>query len=93
MNLLLLYTDVVSKKGTVSFSLTTNGFLLTFMTGPEEFVLDCLERRKIALGSNSLGITSHAKYLFSVVTFTNNLSECYKIYFGNEHETSKRVNF
>ena len=54
-----------------------------------EFVLHCLERRKIALGSDLSGITCQGKGLFSVVSFTNNLSECYKAYFGNEHEMPK----
>ena len=56
---------------------------------PREFVLHCLERRKIALGSDLSGITCQGKGLFSVVSFTNNLSECYKAYFGNEHEMPK----
>ena len=54
-----------------------------------EFVLHCLERRKIALGSDLSGITCQGKGLFSVVSFPNNLSECYKVYFGNEHEMPK----
>ena len=56
---------------------------------PREFVLHCLERRKIALGSDLSGITCQRKVLFSVMSFTNNLSECYKVYFGNEHEMPK----
>ena len=56
---------------------------------PREFVLHCLERWKIALGFDFSGITCQGKGLFSVVNFTNNLSECYKVYFGNEHETLK----
>ena len=56
---------------------------------PREFVLHCLERRKIALGFDLSGITGQRKGLFSVVSFANNLSECYKVYFGNEHEISK----
>ena len=56
---------------------------------PQEFVLHCLERWKIALGSDLSGITCQRKGLFSVMSFTNNLSECYKVYFGNEHEMPK----
>ena len=56
---------------------------------PREFVLHCLERRKIALGSDLSGITCQRKGLFSVMSFTNNLSECYKVHFGNEHEMLK----
>ena len=56
---------------------------------PREFVLHCLERRKIALGSDLSGITCQGKGLFSVVSFANNLSECYKVYFGNENEMPK----
>ena len=56
---------------------------------PQEFVLHCLERRTIALGSDLSGITCQGKGLFWAVSFTNNLSECYKVYFGNEHEIPK----
>ena len=56
---------------------------------PREFVLHCLGRRKIALGSDLSGITCQGKGLFSVVSFANNLSECYKVYFGNENEMPK----
>ena len=56
---------------------------------PREFVLHCLERRKIALGSVLSGITYQGNGIFSVVSFTNNLSDCYKVYFGNEHEMPK----
>ena len=56
---------------------------------PPEFVLHCLERRKIALGSDLSGITCQGKGLFSVESFANNLSVCYKVYFGNEHEMPK----
>ena len=50
-----------------------------------EIVLHCLERRKIALGSDLSGITCQGKGLFTVVSFTKNLSERYKVYFGNEY--------
>ena len=53
---------------------------------PPEFVLHCLERRKIPLESDLSETTCQGKGLFSVVSFANNLSECYKVYFGNEHE-------
>ena len=56
---------------------------------PWGFVLHCLERRKIALGSDVLGITCQGKDLFAVLSLTNNLSECYEVYFGNEHEMPK----
>ena len=56
---------------------------------PREFVLYCLERRKIALGFDFSGVTCQRKGLFLVLSFTNNLSECYKVYFGNEHEMPK----
>ena len=56
---------------------------------PQEFVLHCLERWKIALGSDLSGITRQGKGLLSVVSFANNLSECYKVYFGNEDEMPK----
>ena len=56
---------------------------------PREFVLHCLERRKIALGSDLSGISCQGKGLFSVMSLTNNLSECYEVYFGNENETPK----
>ena len=54
-----------------------------------EFVLHCLERRKIALGSDLSGITCQGKDLFTVLSFTNSLSECYEVYFGNEDEMAK----
>ena len=50
-----------------------------------EFVLHCLERRKIAKASDFSGITCQGKGLF----FTSNLSECSEDYFGNEHEMPK----
>ena len=56
---------------------------------PQGFVLHCLERWKIALGSDLSGITCQRKGLFSVMSFTNNLSKCYKVHFGNEHEMLK----
>ena len=46
---------------------------------PQEFVSHCLERRRVALGSDLSGITCQGKGLFWVVSFTNNLSECYKV--------------
>ena len=54
-----------------------------------EFVLYCLERQKIALGSDLSGITCQGKDLFTVLSFTNSLSECYEVYFGNEDEMPK----
>ena len=56
---------------------------------PREFVLHCLERREIALGSDLSGITCQGKGLFSVMSLTNNLSECYEVYFGNGNEMPK----
>ena len=56
---------------------------------PREFVLHCLERREIALGSDLSGITCQGKGLFSVMSLTNNFSECYEVYFGNENEMPK----
>ena len=56
---------------------------------PQEFVLHCLKRRKIALGSDLSEITCQWKGLFTVVSFTNKLSKCYKVYFGSEHEMPK----
>ena len=47
---------------------------------PLEFVIHCLERRKIALGSEVTGITCQGQGLFSVVSFTNKLSKCYKVW-------------
>ena len=41
------------------------------------------------LGSDLSGITYQGKGFFSVVSFANNLSECYKVYFENEHEMPK----
>ena len=59
------------------------GFPSNLNDRPWEFVLHCLERRKIALGSDWWRITSQEKDLFAVLSFTNNLSKCYKIYSWN----------
>ena len=41
-------------------------------SGFTQFVLHCLEKQKIALGSDLSGITSWGKGLFLVLSFTNN---------------------
>ena len=46
-----------------------------------------MERQTIALGSDFSEITCQGKGNFLVLSFTNNLSERYKVYFGNEHES------
>ena len=69
----------------------SEGFPSNLHDRPWEFVLHCLERRKIALGSDLWRITSQEKDLFAVLNFTNNLSKCYKIYSWNKHEMPKQV--
>ena len=66
-----------------SISLKTKGFLLTFMTDPGNSFYIVWKGGKIALGSDLWRITSQEKDLFPVLSFTNNLSKCYKIYSWN----------
>ena len=48
-----------------------------------------LERQKIALEPDLLRMTYQGKGLFWVLSFNNNLNECYRVDFENEHETPK----
>ena len=60
---------------------------------PREFVLHCLERQKVALGSDLSGITCQGRGLFSVLCFTNNLRELFEVYFRNEYEMPKCIHY
>ena len=53
---------------------------------PKSFVLNCLEKRGIALSSDLTGITCQGKGSFSVSSFLNNVRESYEVHSGNENE-------
>ena len=56
---------------------------------PRSLVLNCLEKRGIALSSDLTGITCQGKGSFSVSSFSNNVRESYEVHFGNENEMPK----
>ena len=58
---------------------------------PRSFVLNCLEKRGIALSFDLNGITCYGKGSFSVSSFPNNVRESYEVHFGNENEMPKCI--
>ena len=53
---------------------------------PRRFVINCLEKRGIALSSDLTGITCRGKGSFSVSSFSNSVRESYEVHFGSENE-------
>ena len=56
---------------------------------PRSFILNCLEKRGIAMPSDLTGITCQGKGSFSVLSFSNNVHESYEVYFGSKNEMPK----
>ena len=68
---------------------TTKGFLLTFMTGPgNSFYIVC-KGEKLLWDLIFQELPVKGKVFFWVLSFTNNMSGCYEVCFGNEHEMPK----
>ena len=53
---------------------------------PRRFVINCLEKRGIALSSDLTGITCRGKGSFSASSFSNNVRESYEVHFGSENK-------